>query len=221
MGFIPVGELRFCMPRGQNKKAVNFNFETYVRHQKEESRPNNFIGIWQIGRWSVQFRPSVVSSSLWPHGLQHSRLPCPSLTPGTYSNSCSLSQWCHPTISSSVIPCSSCLQPFPASGSFPMSQFFASGGQSIGVSASTSVLPMNILDWFPLGLTGLFSLHQQTFKSLLRHHSSKASILWHSAFFIVQLPLSVRIGKCDLEILVHCNMMLGNHINSVKFHFLN
>ena len=107
---------------------------------------------------SVQFSHSVVSDSLWPHGLQHTRLPCPSPTPGAYSNSCSLSQWYHPTISSSVISFSSCLQSFPASGSFPLSQFFTSGGQSIGVSASASVLPMNIQDWFPLGLTGWISL---------------------------------------------------------------
>jgi len=107
---------------------------------------------------SVQFSCSVVSDSLRPHGLQHARPPCPSPTPGTYSNSCPLSQWCHPTISSSVIPFSSCLQSFPSSGSFPINQFFASGGQSIGASASASVLPMNIQDWFPLGLTGLISL---------------------------------------------------------------
>ena len=110
---------------------------------------------------SVQFSHSVVSDSLWPHGLQHTRLPCPSPTPGAYSNSCSLSQWYHPTISSSVISFSSCLQSFPASGSFPLSQFFTSGGQSIGVSASASVLPMNIQDWFPLGLTGLISLQSK------------------------------------------------------------
>ena len=106
---------------------------------------------------SVQFSCSVVSNSLWPHGLQHARLPCPSTTPGACSNLCPLSQWCHPTISSSVVPFSSCLQSFSASRSFPMSQFFASGGQSIGVSASASVLPMNIQDWFPLGLTSLIS----------------------------------------------------------------
>ena len=130
----------------------------------------------------VQFSHSVMSDSLWCYGLQHARPPCPSPTPRLYSNSCPLSQWCHPTISSSVVPFSSCLQSFPVSGSFQMSQFFASGGQSIGVSASASVLPMNIQDWFPLGWTGLIS-----FKSLLQHHSSKTSILWHSAFFIVQL----------------------------------
>ena len=100
---------------------------------------------------SVQFSSihSVVSDSLWPHGLQHTRLPCPSPTPGAYSNSCPLSRWCHPTILSSVVPFPSCLQSFPASGSLPMSQFFTSGGQSIGVSASASVLPMNIQNWFP------------------------------------------------------------------------
>ena len=106
---------------------------------------------------SVQFSHSVVSNSLWPHGLQHASLPHPSPTPGAYSNSSPLSQWCHPTILSSVSPFSSGLQSFPASGSFQMSQFFPSGGQSVGVSASASVLPMNIQDWFPLGLTGLIS----------------------------------------------------------------
>ena len=104
---------------------------------------------------------SVVSDSLGPHGLQYTRLPCLSPTPGTYSNSCPLSLWCHPTISSSVIPFSSYLQSFPASGSFPMSQFFTSGGQSIGVSASTSVLPMNIQDRFLLGWTGWISLQSK------------------------------------------------------------
>ena len=114
----------------------------------------------RILEWvSVQFS-SVVSDSLRPHGLQHTRPPCPSPTPGAYSNSCLLCWWCHPTISSSVIPFSSCLQPFPASGSFPMSQFFASGGQSIGASAS-SVFPMNIQDWFPLGWTGWISLQSK------------------------------------------------------------
>ena len=98
---------------------------------------------------SVQFSHSVVSDSLWSYELQHARSPCPSPTPGVYPNSCPLSQWCHPTI-----PFSSCPQSFPASGSFQMSRFFTSGGRSIGVSASASVLPMNIQDWFPLGWTG-------------------------------------------------------------------
>ena len=103
--------------------------------------------------FSVQFSHSVVSNSLRPHGLQHTRLPWPPPTPRACSNSCPLSRWCHPTMSSSVIAFSSCPQSFPVSGSFPVSQFFASGGQSIGVSASASVLPMNIQDWFRLGLT--------------------------------------------------------------------
>ena len=107
---------------------------------------------------SVQFSCSVVSNSLRLHRLQHARPPCPSPTPRAYSNSRSLSRWCHPTISSSVIPVSYCLQSFLASGSFPMSQFFTSSGQSIGASASTSVLPMNIQDWFPLGWTQYVAL---------------------------------------------------------------
>ena len=107
------------------------------------------------------FSHSVMSDSLQPHRLQHARLPCPSPSPGACSNSCPLSQWYHPTISSSVIPFSSCLQSFPASGSFLMSQLFESGGQSMGASASTSVLPMKIQDWFPLGLTGLISLQSK------------------------------------------------------------
>ena len=103
---------------------------------------------------SVQVSRSVASNSLPPHGLQYTRLPCPSPTPEAFSNSYPLSQWCHQTISSSVVPFSF-LQSFPASGSFPVNQFFASGGQSIGASASAPVLPMNIQDWFPLGLTSL------------------------------------------------------------------
>ena len=109
---------------------------------------------------SVQFSFSVVSSSLWPHGLQHTRLTGSSPTPGTCSNSRPLSWWCHTTFSSSVVPFSSCLQSFPAR-SFPMSQFFPSGGQSIGASALASVLPMNIQDWFPVGLTGWISLQSK------------------------------------------------------------
>ena len=103
----------------------------------------------------VQFSCSVMSDSLCPLWLQHSRLPCPSPNHGACSNSCPLNQWCHPTISSSVVPFSSCLQSFPASGSFSISQFFASGSQSTGVSALASALTMNIQDWFPLRLTGL------------------------------------------------------------------
>ena len=111
--------------------------------------------------YTVQFSRSVISDSLRPYGLQHTRPPCPSPTPRVYSNSCPLNCCCHPTISSSVVPFSSRLQSFPVSGSFQMSQFFASGGQSIGVSASASVLPMNIQDWFPLGWTGWISLQSK------------------------------------------------------------
>ena len=116
---------------------------------------------------SVQFSRSVVSTSLRPHGLQHPRLPCPSPTPWACSNPCPSSRWCHPTTSSSVVPFSPCLQFFPASGSFPRSQFFTSGGQCIGVSASASVLPVNIQDWFPLGLTGLISLQSKRLSRVL------------------------------------------------------
>ena len=127
---------------------------------------------------------SVVSDSLRPHGLQHARPPCPSLTPRVYSNSCPSSRWCHPTISSSVIPFSSHLQSFPASGSLPVSQFFSSGDQSVGVSASASVLPMNIQDWFSLGWTGWISLQS---KGLWRVFSN-TTVQKHQ-FFGAQLSL--------------------------------
>ena len=137
---------------------------------------------------SVQFSRSVVSDSLRPHESQHVRPPCPSPTPGVYPNSCPSSWWCHPATSSSVVPFSSCPQSLPASGSFPVSQLFTWGGQSIGVSASASVLPMNTQDWCPLGWTGWISLPvHETLKSLLQHHSSKASNFRHSTFFTVQL----------------------------------
>ena len=125
---------------------------------------------------SVHFSHSVVSTSLWPHGLQHARPSCPSPTPGVYSNLCPLSWWCHPAISSSVVLFSSCPQSFSASGSSPVSQLFTSGGQSIGVSASTSVLPVNTRDWSPLGWLFLLAV-QGTRKSLLQHLSSKTLIL--------------------------------------------
>ena len=148
-----------------------------------------WIGCTSDYHLRVQFS-SVAQSclTLWPHGLQHGRPPCPSPTPGVYLNSCPLSWWCHPTSSSSVIPFSSRLQSVPASGSFPMSQFFTSGGQSIGVSAS-SISPSNEhsglisfrMDWLDVLAV------QGTLKSLLQYHSSKASVLWCSAFFMVQL----------------------------------
>ena len=133
---------------------------------------------------SVQFTRSVVSDSLRPHGLQHARPPCPSPTPRVHPNPCPSSQWCHLTVSSSIVPFSSCFQSFPASGSFPMSQFFTSGGQSIGVSASTSVLPMNIQDWFTLGLTGLIPLQSKGLSRVL----SNITVQKHQ-FFDAQLSL--------------------------------
>ena len=135
--------------------------------------------------YSVQFSISVMSDSLRPHEPQHTRPPCPSLTPGVHPKQCPSSRWCHPTISSSVMPFSSCLQSFPASGSFPMNQLFASGGQIFGVAASTSILPMNTQDWSPLGWTGWISLQSKGLSRVFS--SSKASILQHSAFFIVHL----------------------------------
>ena len=133
---------------------------------------------------SYQFNCSVMSNILQPHGLQHVKLLCLSPAPEVCLNSCWSSQWCHPTISSSVIPFSSCLQSFPTSGSFPRSQFFTSGGRSIGASALASVLPMNIQDWFPLGLTGLISLQS---KGLLRVFSN--TTVQNHQFFSPQLSL--------------------------------
>ena len=142
---------------------------------------------------SVQFSHSVISDSLQHHGLQHARLPCPSPTPGACSNSCPLSQWCHPTISPSVVPFSSCLQSFPASRPFPMSQVFTSGGQSTGVTVSASVLPRNIQDLFPLGLTGLISLQSKrlsrvfsnttvlTYSSFCHWNHGKVKVIWEAS----------------------------------------
>ena len=134
--------------------------------------------------YSVQFSHSIMSNSLWPHGLQHTRLPCPSPTPGACSNSRPLSRWCHPTISSFVVRFSSRLQSFPASGSFQMSQCFTLGGQSILVSASVSVLPVTIQDWSPLGWTGWISLLS---KGLSRVFSN--TTVWKHQFFCTQLSL--------------------------------
>ena len=133
---------------------------------------------------SVQFSHTVMSDSLQPHGLQHARLICPSPTPRVYSDSYPLSQWCHPTISASVVPFSSHLQSFPASGSFQMSQLFASGGQSIGVS--TSVLPMNIQDWFPLGWTDCISLQSKGVSRIL----SNTTVQKHQFFWKLRLTFS-------------------------------
>ena len=134
--------------------------------------------------WCFQFSHSVVSDSLQPHRLQHARPPCPSPTPGACSNSCPSSRWCQPTILCSAFPFSSCLLSFPASWSFLMSHIFTSDGQSIGVSASASVLPMNIQDWFPLGLTGLISLQSKGLSRVLLN----TTVQKHQ-FFSAQLSL--------------------------------
>ena len=139
------------------------NFSLLIRENEDEKAEAKSLINWSfaidIGMnkdiSSVQFGHSVISDCLWPHRLQHGRLPCPSPSPGVHSNSRPSSRWCHPAVSTSVVPFSSCSQSLPASGSFPMSRLFASGGQSIGASASASVLPMNIQGWLPLGWTGL------------------------------------------------------------------
>ena len=135
-----------------------------------------------LSKYSVQFSRSVVSYSLRPHGLQQARPPCPSPTPGVYSGPCPLSQWCHPTFHSSVIPLFSCLQSFPASGAFPVSQLFVSGGQSIGVSASASGLPMNIQDWSPLGLTGWISLQSKGLSRVFSNTTIQKHQLFSASF---------------------------------------
>jgi len=156
---------------------------------------------------SVQFSHSVVSDSLRPHEPQHPRTFCPSAIPRVHPKPCPLSRWCHPTISSSVVPFSSCPQSFPASGSFQMSQLLTSGGQSIRVSASTSVLPVNTgLICFRMDWLDLFAV-QGTLKSLLQHHSSKASILLCSAFFIIQFS--------------HAYMTTGKTIALTRWNFVD
>ena len=159
-----------------NTNGIEFIHKTVQHNIRHLPRCSQFS--------SVQFSCSVVSESFWPHGMQHTRLSCPSPTLRTYLNSCLSSQWSHPTISSSVFPFSSCLQSFPASGSFQMSCFFASGGQTIGVSASASVLPMNIQGWFPLGLTRWISLQYTGVSRVF----SNTTVHKHQ-FFSVQLSL--------------------------------
>ena len=152
-----------------------------------------FMQLQRVGHdWVTELNWSglFLLFSHWSHGPHHARFPCPSLSPRVCSNSCPLSQWCHPTISSPVAPFSSWLQSFPASGSFLMSQLFTSCGQSIGASASASVLPMNFQDWFPLGFTGLISLLSKGLSRVFsRTTSSKVSVFQHSAFLMV-------IAKC-------------------------
>ena len=163
-----------------NFNSIIFYLDSSLGFTKGSFRFYFFKHLWP----SVQFSHSFVSDSLRPHGLQHARAPYPSSTPGVYSNSCLLSRWGHPTISSSVVPFSSCLQSFLASGSFPMSQFFISDGQSIGVSASASFLPMNIQDWFPLGWTDWISLQSKGFSRVF----SNTTVQKHQ-FFSTQLSL--------------------------------
>ena len=151
---------------------------------QEETEPKGDWNILNIWVWRYQFSHSVMFDPLRPHETQHARPPYPSPTPGVHPNPCPLSQWCHPTISSSVIPFSSCLQSFPESGSFQMSQFFTSGAQSTGLSASTSVLPMNTQDWFPLGWTGWISLQSKGLSRLF----SDTTVQKHQ-FFCAQLSL--------------------------------
>ena len=165
-----------------NTKGTSLSRHTSERKDLYKTNPK------QLRKWFILlllFSRSVVSNSLQPHGLQHTRLPCPSLSTRVCSNSCTMSRWSHPTFSSSVIPF--CLESFPASRSFLISQLFTLSGQGIGASASASVLPKNIQCWFPLGLTSLISLQSKGLSSLLQHHSSKASILWCSAYHMVQL----------------------------------
>ena len=148
----------------------------------------------------IQFSSSIMSKSLQPHRLQYTNLPCPSPTPGACSNSCSLSKWCHPIISSSVGPFSSCLQSFPASGCFPMSQFFASGGQSTRASALASVLPMNMKDWFPLGWTGLISLQSKGLSKVFSHTTVHSMINVHA--FLLLPPCSIISQQVSLPSLL-------------------
>ena len=150
----------------------------------EEQKSHNIPLSQRVIHQGLQFSSSVVSNSLWSHGLLHASLLCPSPTSRAYSNSCPLSQWCDSTILSSIVPLSSCLQSFPASASFPMSQLFISCGQSIGVLASASVLPMNIQDWFPLRLTRLISLLSKGFYRVF----SNTTVQKHQ-FFSTQLSL--------------------------------
>ena len=191
---VPSLEIRHQGNRGRSKHVGSrmWDMSLHTGHQtgqdfsprKTISKPWPFHEFSSVHFSSIHFSRSVVSNSLWPHGPQHARPPCPSPTPRVYSNSCPLSWWCHLTISSSVIPFSSCPQSPPASGSFQMSQLFASGGQSIRVSASTSVLPMNTQDWSPLGWTGWISLQS---KGLSRVFSN-TTVQKHQ-FFSTQLSL--------------------------------
>ena len=164
------------------------SFLSYASQLSRASILLFYRGILFLELPSVQFSRWVVSNSLGPHGLQHTRPPCPSPTPGVHSNSRPSSRWYHPAISSSAVPFSSCPQSFPASGSFQMSQLFTSGGQSIGVSASASVLPMNTQDWSPSEWTGGISSQSKGLSRVFSNTTvQKHQFFWCSAFFIVQL----------------------------------
>ena len=175
----------------ENEMATHWSILPQEISRTEEPRGLQSMGLQKLDTTTTTTISSVQSLShvqhFVTHELQLDRPPCPSPTPGVHSNSRPSSQWCHPDISSSVVPFSPCTQSLPASGSFPMRQLFASGSQSIGVSASTSVLPINPQDWSSLRWTGWISLQSKGLQSHLQHHSSKASILRCSAFFTVQL----------------------------------
>ena len=183
----PICQEFLCSPYDTSYNLHNHLLKYHYFHLTDE-KPNikavQKVSKGHTYKWLVQFSHSVMSDSLWPRGLQQAMSPCTSPTPGVYSNSCPLSWWSRPTISSSLVPFSSCLQSFPASGPFPMGQFFASGGQSVEVSASTSALPMNIQDWFPLRWTGWISLQS---KGLSRVFSN-TTVQKHQ-FFSSQLSL--------------------------------
>ena len=152
------------------------------------------MGFWiqNSKAYSVQFSCSILSDSLRPHGLQHTRPPCSSPTPRASSNSCPSSRWCHPTISPSIVPFSSCLHSSPASGSFQMSKLFETGGQSIGVSASAFVLPMNTQDWYPLGWTGCISLQSKGLSRVFSNTTVQKLIVQHhlgQMIHLSKLPL--------------------------------
>ena len=149
-----------CLRNGSGRQQSKRGRELFLSYVTQNLEANG-LSLIQWVPFSTFTSFAQLCLTLWPHGLQHTRLSCPSPAPGVYSNSCPFSQWCHPTFSSSVIPFSSCLQSFPVSGSFPITQFFTLGGQSIGASVSASVLPMNIQDWFPLVLSGLISLQSK------------------------------------------------------------
>ena len=175
---------------------------------------------------SVQFSRSIISNSLWPHEWQHARPPCPSQALGVYSNSCPSSQWCHPTISSSVVPFSSCPQSLPASGSFPMSQLFPWGGQSTGVSSSASVLPMNTQGWSPLGWTGWISLQSKGLSRVFfnttvqKHQSFGTRLSSQSNSHIHTWPLEKTIALTRWTFIGKVMSLLFNMLSRLVITFL-